>query len=81
MLFRVGLGLGALGIGGLAHSVRELSIPFTVDGNQVGLLAGAVLILLGAVASVGVLREASRQQERRQAERRTGQTAPAGLSR
>jgi dTMP kinase len=81
MLFRVGLGLGALGIGGLAHSVRELSIPFTVDGNQVGLLAGAALILLGAVASVGVLREASRQQERRQAERSTGQAAPAGLSR
>ena len=81
MLFRVGLGLGALGIGGLAHSVRELSIPFTVDGNQVGLLAGAALILLGSVASVGVLREASRQQERRQAERRTGEAAPAGLSR
>jgi dTMP kinase len=81
MLFRVGLGLGALGIGGLAHSVPELSIPVTVDGNQVGLLAGAALILLGAVASGGVLREASRQQELRQAERRAGRAAPAGLSR
>ena len=54
MLFRVGLGLGALGVGWLAHAAGELSLA--VDGNQVGLLAGAVLILLGAVAAGGVLR-------------------------
>jgi dTMP kinase len=57
MLFRLGLGVGALGIGGLAHAVHQLAIPFTVDGNQVGLLAGAALILLGALASAGVLAE------------------------
>jgi dTMP kinase len=55
MLFRVGLGLGALGIGWLAHAAGELSLA--VDGNQVGLLAGAVLILLGAVAAGAVLRD------------------------
>jgi hypothetical protein len=31
-----------------------------VDGNQVGLLAGAVLILLGAAAAGGVLRSTRR---------------------
>jgi dTMP kinase len=56
MLFRVGLGLGALGIGWLAHEAGERSLPFSLDGNQVGLLAGAVLILLGAAAAGGVLR-------------------------
>jgi dTMP kinase len=55
MLFRAGLGLGALGIGWLAHAAGELSPA--VDGNQVGLLAGAILILLGAAAAGGVLRE------------------------
>jgi dTMP kinase len=54
MLFRAGLGLGALGIGWLAHQAGELSLP--VDGNQAGLLAGAALILLGAAAAAGVLR-------------------------
>lgn len=56
MLFRAGLGLGALGIGWLAHEAGEWSLP--VDGNQAGLLAGAVLILLGAAAAGGVLRSA-----------------------
>jgi dTMP kinase len=56
MLFRVGLGLGALGIGWLAHEAGERSLPLSLDGNQVGLLAGAGLILLGAVAAAGVLR-------------------------
>lgn len=55
MLFRAGLGLGALGIGWLAHAADELSLGF--DGNQVGLLAGGILILLGAAAAGGVLRE------------------------
>jgi MFS family permease len=54
MLFRLGLGLGALGIGWLAHEAGRLSLP--LDGNQVALLAGAVLILLGAAAAGGVLR-------------------------
>ena len=57
MLFRAGLGLGALGIGWLAHAAGEVSLPLAVDGNQVGLLAGAVLILLGAGAAGGVLRQ------------------------
>jgi dTMP kinase len=54
MLFRLGLGAGALGIGALAHSVHRLHLIVTLDGNQVGLLAGGGLILLGAVASSAV---------------------------
>jgi dTMP kinase len=57
MLFRVGLGAGALGIGALAHSIHEVRFIVTVDGNQVGLLAGGGLILLGAAASSGVARQ------------------------
>lgn len=56
MLFRAGLGLGALGIGWLAHAADGLALPASVDGNQVGLLVGALLILLGAAAAGGVLR-------------------------
>jgi MFS family permease len=55
MLFRVGLGAGALGIGGLAHGLGILRVGFlTLDGNQVGMIVGGVLILLGAAASSGV---------------------------
>jgi dTMP kinase len=57
MLFRVGLGVGALGIGALAHSIHRLNLWVTLDGNQVGLIAGGILILLGAVASSSVARE------------------------
>ncbi len=56
MLFRVGLGLGALGIGALAHSVSSVHLIRTLDGNQVGLFVGGGLILLGAVASSGATR-------------------------
>jgi dTMP kinase len=56
MLFRLGLGLGALGIGWLAHEAGERALPLSLDGNQVGLLAGALLSLLGAAAAGGVLR-------------------------
>jgi dTMP kinase len=56
MLFRVGLGLGALGVGWLAHEAANLKLPLPLDGNQVGLLTGAVLIILGAIAASGVLR-------------------------
>lgn len=57
MLFRLGLGAGALGIGAIAHAVRTLHVgPLTLDGNQVGLIVGGALILLGAVASSGLLR-------------------------
>jgi dTMP kinase len=58
MLFRVGLGAGALGVGALAHSIHRLKVGVTtLDGNQVGLVAGGVLILLGALASSSVARE------------------------
>jgi dTMP kinase len=56
MLFRVGLGFGALGVGWLAHEAAGFHLPLSLDGNQAGLLAGAVLILLGAIAAAGVLR-------------------------
>ncbi|MFN2590748.1 MAG: MFS transporter [Actinomycetota bacterium] len=57
MLFRVGLGAGALGIGGLAHGLDRVRIGFVdLDGNQVGMIAGGVLILLGAAAASGVRR-------------------------
>ena len=60
MLFRVGLGVGALGIGYLAHTIhRPVKILITLDGNQIGLIAGGILILLGAVASSGVARAGS----------------------
>ncbi len=63
MLFRVGLGAGALGIGALAHSIGRVHLIITLDGNQVGLLAGGALILLGAFASAGVLKHAKAMQE------------------
>jgi MFS family permease len=57
MLFRVGLGAGALGIGGLAHGLGKVHLGFIkLDGNQVGMIAGGTLILLGAVAASGVRR-------------------------
>jgi dTMP kinase len=56
MLFRLGLGAGALGIGFLAHSIHKVKLLITLDGNQIGLIAGGALILLGAVASSGVTR-------------------------
>jgi MFS family permease len=58
MLFRVGLGVGALGIGALASSIGDVHFGISLDGNQIGLLAGGALILLGAAASAGVLRHA-----------------------
>jgi len=57
MLFRLGLGLGALGMGALAHSVSTVDAgPITLDGNQIGLAVGGMIILLGAVASLGAVR-------------------------
>ncbi|MDP8956663.1 MAG: hypothetical protein M3N24_06875, partial [Actinomycetota bacterium] len=60
MLFRLGLGVGALGIGALAHGIRNLG---ALDGNQVGLLAGGAVIVLGSAAASGVL--GAREVERR----------------
>lgn len=55
MLFRAGLGAGALGIGGLAHALGTLRFGFVkLDGNQVGMIVGGILILLGAAAASGV---------------------------
>jgi len=50
--------VGALGIGAVAYSIGEVTLGITLDGNQVGLLVGGALILLGAAASAGVLRHA-----------------------
>jgi dTMP kinase len=63
MLFRVGLGAGALGMGALAASIKgELHpgigrVSVTVDGNQVGMFAGGIIILIGALSASGVLRQ------------------------
>ena len=57
MLFRVGLGIGALGIGALAHWIGRVHFIITLDGNQLGLIVGGGLILLGALASAGVTRK------------------------
>ena len=63
MLFRVGLGAGALGMGALAASIKDPIHPgiggfsVTVDGNQVGMFSGGIIILIGALAASGVLRE------------------------
>jgi dTMP kinase len=55
MLFRVGLGAGALGIGGLAHGLGTLRLGFLkLDGNQVGMIVGGVIILFGATAASGI---------------------------
>jgi hypothetical protein len=51
MLFRVGLGAGSIGVGALAHAITRVHLGITLDGNQVGLIAGGLLILLGAAAS------------------------------
>jgi dTMP kinase len=64
MLFRVGLGAGALGIGGLAYSIKRVRFLITLDGNQIGLIVGGLLILLGAVASAGVARPGVWTEER-----------------
>jgi hypothetical protein len=41
MLFRLGLGAGALGMGAIAHSVDSLDLGvIRLDGNQVGLIVG-----------------------------------------
>ncbi len=55
LLFRLGLALGALGIGGLASLVDEVRLfGLTLDGSQVGLLAGGALILSAAIAAAEV---------------------------
>jgi dTMP kinase len=63
MLFRVGLGAGALGMGALAASIDNpihLGIgraSLSLDGNQVGMFAGGLIILIGALAASGVVRQ------------------------
>ena len=57
LLFRLGLALGALGIGGLASLVGDVGVlGVELDGNQVGLIVGGALILSAAIASREVRR-------------------------
>jgi dTMP kinase len=56
MLFRVGLGAGALGMGALAVNVPSVRVLIKLDGNQLGMIAGGGLILLGGFAASGILR-------------------------
>ncbi|HEX6208442.1 MAG TPA: MFS transporter [Actinomycetota bacterium] len=52
MLFRVALAIGALGLGGLASGLESVSlVGVDLDGNQIGMAGGGVLILLGAAAA------------------------------
>ncbi|HEX9376600.1 MAG TPA: MFS transporter [Actinomycetota bacterium] len=77
MLFRLGLGIGALGMGAIAYWIGRVHfIWITLDGNQVGLLAGGGLILLGAFASSGILRHA---REAASASEGTSASPEAGL--
>jgi dTMP kinase len=60
MLFRVGLGAGALGMGGLAQTIGTVhpgigGLDIKMDGNQIGLFSGGLIILVGALAAAGVL--------------------------
>jgi dTMP kinase len=62
MLFRVGLGAGALGMGAIATNVHVVhpgigGLNVEMDGNQVGMFSGGIIILAGALAASGVLRE------------------------
>jgi dTMP kinase len=62
MLFRIGLGAGALGMGAVAQSIDVIhpgigGIDVRMDGNQVGMFAGGLIILIGALAASGVLRD------------------------
>jgi dTMP kinase len=69
MLFRVGLGAGALGMGAIANSIDTVNLGLiTLDGNQVGLIVGGSLIVFGAFAATGSLRgSAWADRENRQA--------------
>jgi dTMP kinase len=69
MLFRLGLGVGALGMGALAHSVRHIDVGVSLDGNQVGLIGGGALILLGAAAASGAARADAWREPGAQTER------------
>jgi dTMP kinase len=70
MLFRIGLAAGALGIGGLAQSIDGVNLgPVHLDGNQIGMIAGGVLIILGAGASAGVVRTSREHRQRQHRER------------
>jgi dTMP kinase len=51
MLYRLGLGAGALSMGFVAHSITSITIIETLDGNQFGMLVGGILILGGALWS------------------------------
>ncbi len=59
MLFRVGLGLGALGIGAIARAASHGKPIGPLDGNQIGMLAGGAVIVLGALAATGAIRPAA----------------------
>jgi dTMP kinase len=63
MLFRVGLGAGALGMGGIATAIGDTKVhpgigglDIEMDANQIALFAGGLIILTGAIAAAGVLR-------------------------
>jgi dTMP kinase len=57
MLFRLGLGAGALGMGAIAHGIDSVNLGvIRLDGNQVGLIVGGGLIILGAFAATGAMR-------------------------
>jgi dTMP kinase len=61
MLFRVSLAAGALGVGGAASALGPVSwtvagLGVDLDGNQLGLLIGGAIILLGSAAARGAAR-------------------------
>jgi dTMP kinase len=70
MLFRVALAVGAIGVGGAVSAIQgEFALDLRAwriifDSNQIGLLLGGGLILLGALAAGSVVRaEGARQAD------------------
>ena len=56
-LFSIGLGLGAISIGALATTIKQVPfVGFTLDGNQFGMLVAGVFIIGGAYAVVRTFR-------------------------
>ncbi len=53
--YRLGLGAGALIMGAVAHSIKEINIGIRLDGNQLGMFVSGLLIIAAAITCLGLL--------------------------